>query len=222
MTGLAKVGDRIEHGQPIPGNVVRMRDAQNTEGHAWVRVPESTTRWDYVFGSNPGKRQGALAERELMAAWFPMTVTEVDPEPQPAKPQVFEVPQPPPGVTRVTLVDPRTHALLYAAVAPDGDDWYIEDRATQPFTWVQLFVMAKDAKLTDATPPREPRTWEGLTGAPRDLDAFTGVSGTVYRRWAPNSAYYFPPPRDTRAMFRDARPLSHWREVDGPLTEVLS
>jgi hypothetical protein len=84
---IARVGDVIEHGQPIPANVVRMRDAQNSEGHTWVRVPDSTTRWDYVFGRNPGKRQGALAERDLMSSWWPMTVVEVDPEPQPAEPE---------------------------------------------------------------------------------------------------------------------------------------
>lgn len=63
-------------------------------------------------------------------------------------------------------------------------------------------------------PPPEPRTWPKLDPAPEDVVAFRGASGVVYRH--ASDGYWYP-----ESPGRGQHLLSHWREVDGPLTEVL-
>lgn len=72
---LAKVGDVIEHGQDIPGNVVRFLDVVGDE---WRRVsPEP--RWTFMEGEE-GIPQYDREDLKARPRWFPLTVVEVDPE----------------------------------------------------------------------------------------------------------------------------------------------
>lgn len=82
MSDLAKVGDVIEYGQDIPPNVVRFTDAQRQPGYFWARTTIDPLRFDYRCpGAVPLK---GLLVKDLEEQWWPMTVVEVDPEPQPA------------------------------------------------------------------------------------------------------------------------------------------
>lgn len=82
---LARVGDVIEHGQPIPANVRVLRDKVNDlwepQRGGWI-----LTRDD---GTATTERERADAEpateAHLLMFWAPLTVVEVDPEPQPAE-----------------------------------------------------------------------------------------------------------------------------------------
>lgn len=125
---------------------------------------------------------------------------------------------------------PEVHPLIVAAVGIDserrytrvGHLWRREFGEGGLALLVEMLDEEKpDGVRVELAPPREPRTWPKLDGPPKDLPSVRGASGIVYRRWADNSAYYFPPPGpQRRAVFGDAKLLSHWREVDGPLTEV--
>ena len=76
---LARVGDVIAHGQAIPANVVRMRDC---DGDRWRR---SGYGWFcYEFHGEP--YSGSTVPGAPDEVFWPMTVVEVDPEPQPAEP----------------------------------------------------------------------------------------------------------------------------------------
>lgn len=79
---LARVGDVIEHGQDIPANVVRLADASedvlDRPTAFWSRRAPGMYSWrDY------GDRCDLASHSE--PEWWPMTVVEVDPEPQPAE-----------------------------------------------------------------------------------------------------------------------------------------
>jgi hypothetical protein len=185
---LAQVGDVIQHGQPIPANVVRMRDQQHNPNHPefWHRMPHG--RWSWLReGAQPFGVGCSFEHTQKDADWWPMTVVEVDPEPQPADesdltglprtldeflndlmdeafsdggrdngfsprtrelrdeilsrwplqpaepsvPQVFEVPQPPPGVTEPSddQVELINRLMLNIPESWDGDesgDWIVE------------------------------------------------------------------------------------------------
>lgn len=70
---LARVNDVIQHGQPIPGNVVKLID---NEGDVFWRDPEREGRWAWrVAGNYNFDDDDSLR---------PFRVVEVDPEPQPA------------------------------------------------------------------------------------------------------------------------------------------
>lgn len=82
---LARVDDVIEHGQPIPANVRVLRDKINDlwepQRGGWI-----LTRYD---GTATTERERAdtkpATEAHLLMFWAPLTVVEVDPEPQPAE-----------------------------------------------------------------------------------------------------------------------------------------
>lgn len=88
-------------------------------------------------------------------------------------PQVFEIPQPPPSVKQVKTDSGRL------IVRMGGDHWLDSQTAAlhRPddqvgSSWNNL--LASHRRLTDATPPREPRTWEqydiGVTDLPKVVD----------------------------------------------------
>jgi hypothetical protein len=139
-----------------------------------------------------------------------------------------------PGPLRLTLpeVPPGTVALRFfdndefparAERTPDGL-WRIGDTV---YTLADLFVLALDKQLTvELAPPREPRTWPRIDSAPDSVKSFTGESGLRYvRHLAPNGTptnLFQPDPAVTLLGERiPAATLSHWAEVDGPLTEVF-
>lgn len=77
---LARVGDRIEHGQGIPANVVRLTDQ---DGDPWIRNEDEPGTWRGAWSAAVragSHRRYALTDGSLR----PFTVVEVDPEPQPA------------------------------------------------------------------------------------------------------------------------------------------
>lgn len=78
---LARVGDVIEHGQDIPVNVVRLRDM--TED-AWRRLATDPVTYTYMGYDDPEPSYTA-DQMGKHKHWWPMTVVEVDPEPQPAE-----------------------------------------------------------------------------------------------------------------------------------------
>lgn len=71
----ARVGDVIEHGQAIPDNVVRMTDAEGDEWNRWPIEPD-------MFRCDREPVTVETLQKQL--SFWPMTVLEVDPEPQPA------------------------------------------------------------------------------------------------------------------------------------------
>lgn len=135
----------------------------------------------------------------------------------PGGPRVFEVPTSPRGVTRVGDSQGEVWAL-------DSDDglWHCDEQGWSPLPW--RLLLADHGPLTDATPPREPRTWPKLDSAPGDLSKVRGKSGMVYVRSAVVTSYpAFVAEHNAGSdgEFRLARALSHWQETDGPLTEVF-
>lgn len=140
-----------------------------------------------------------------------------DPAPRP-DPLVLSLPKVPEDTVALVGIESGTRWTRYdgplSVLSPE--QW--EDMRTGRVQALGYVLVDEGGSVRiESTPPREPRTWPRLDGAPGDLHAVRGASGNVYQRWAQNSAYYFP----KRAMFKDAKLLSHWREVDGPLTEVL-
>lgn len=81
---LARVGDRIEHGEAIPANVVALRDADGDTEMAWWRVSVEPLAF-YFNDERPRPGFVGSPVEKLAAKWFPMTVVEVDPEPQSAE-----------------------------------------------------------------------------------------------------------------------------------------
>jgi hypothetical protein len=78
---LARVGDVIEHGQDIPANVRQICDRYES---IWYRNPIGHFHLDpdddpATCGDN------CMTGEHILAAYGPMTVVEVDPEPQPAE-----------------------------------------------------------------------------------------------------------------------------------------
>jgi hypothetical protein len=82
---LARVGDVIEHGQPIPANVTVLRDADTDR---WVRTTQGG--WEQLDRGPSTGRGCRWDELTKCERWFPMTVVEVDPEPQPAEPCIAQ------------------------------------------------------------------------------------------------------------------------------------
>jgi hypothetical protein len=82
---LARAGDVIEHGQPIPANVVRLSEAIPVEDRSWRRVEPG--RFEYYDRRQDRVVVGPVNLRmPEWAEFYPMAVVEVDPEPQPAEP----------------------------------------------------------------------------------------------------------------------------------------
>jgi hypothetical protein len=84
---LAQVGDRIEHGQEIPANVVRLRDPVTSDpDECWVRDSIDPLSFRFLRSNGTCGAPTAVAELLNWQRWWPMTVVEVDPEPQPDEP----------------------------------------------------------------------------------------------------------------------------------------
>lgn len=79
----AKVNDVIEHGETIPANVAKVKDRS---GDRWRRsVSTASNNWVlYEYRGEPNNDGTVRDGDEVSVAWGPLTVVEVDPEPQPA------------------------------------------------------------------------------------------------------------------------------------------
>lgn len=121
---LARVGDRIEHGQPVPDNVVRARDAV---GHIW-----GTERAELDI------RQFA---RVPVSDWWPLTVVEVDPEPQPAEPEPVDL------LELVRLYGHEGHESGFAATERDEEaDDHHDGKARRLYDQIEAEVRALRAE----------------------------------------------------------------------------
>jgi hypothetical protein len=84
---LARVGDVIERGQPIPANARTVRDKVQD---LWDRDPRGGWILTECRGEPTTEQERADTEpvraEGLLLFWAPLTVVEVDPEPQPAEP----------------------------------------------------------------------------------------------------------------------------------------
>lgn len=109
---LARVGDVIEHGRAIPANVVRMVDADRTAGRSWRRV--NGTDFEYYDADDDEVVLEALDPAICNGGWWPMTVVEVDPEPQPAERRLV-------GPPHAHLDAPCTDACYEPAESGPGD-----------------------------------------------------------------------------------------------------
>lgn len=84
---LARVGDRIEHGETIPANVVRFADNSDD---AWWRTSTNPLKYTWIEDDDDPYGLDEIAEREH---FYPMTVVEVDPVAQPVDLQPVEQPR---------------------------------------------------------------------------------------------------------------------------------
>lgn len=134
-----------------------------------------------------------------------------------------------PGPLVLTLPEVPPGAVLAGASGHDyvlrGGVW---DDVVGPWSGKLGAVLDREhpkGVTVELAPPREPRTWPKLDAAPVDLKAFTGRSGTRYVRSAKVSTYaaFVPESKvgDARELISCAT-ASHWQEIDGPLTEVLT
>ena len=83
---LARVGDVIAHGETIPANVRVLRDKVNDlwerQRGGWILA-----RYDGTATTEQERADTEPADdARLLLFWAPLTVVEVDPEPQPAEP----------------------------------------------------------------------------------------------------------------------------------------
>lgn len=90
-------------------------------------------------------------------------------------PRRFEAPPQPPGVTRVT--DPQGDAYWLMTSGPKAGLWMGEGGVE----WVWSMLLGSQGPLTDATPPRKPRTWKQLEPTPDNISDVIEVRGQHYR-----------------------------------------
>lgn len=124
-------------------------------------------------------------------------------------PAVFEVPQPGANVTRVT--DTGRYYVLH-----DDGTWWSEDGTSGPWHWNSLIADC-GGRLTDATPPREPRTWPRLIEE-TEFPALVEV-GSLGRLQHVGDGDYEPVPlNDASLVYRllELRLLGDVREVIEP------
>jgi hypothetical protein len=201
-----KAGDRIEAG-PIPATVTALRTIGDDE---LVRMPDG---WWCCSPEDPDSCSRHTDDEMLADA--PLTVIRLA-SARPPAPQVYSIPEQPEGVTRVETYNPqldRTETWELLDSGPHRGYWRSASSGGL-LTWPHLLI--EEGSVTVA--PREPRTWEALDKAPRDVQQVRGKSGTVYRRFAPYNEHgtlWTADGGDNCHVF------SALREDDGPLTEVF-
>ena len=202
----ARVGDVIEHGQPIPGNVAELSDSSSTNGWGrWVRSVNGLWNWaptaDDVESAElrvggcteavmTDLDSGCLPYRvEAVSYTRPLTVVEVDPEPQPAEPglrdQLLSMWQE--YATSSDVVDDAhlvrwVNALIenlgYASqrlkrseasegtVVQAARRWYYEHGFKPGYLPRNIHGSDRDLKLAveQISPPREARVWPKIDG----------------------------------------------------------
>jgi hypothetical protein len=196
---LARVGDVIAHGRPIPGNVRRMLDVETDH---WIRVPEG---WHLEGSSNLPK---ALPHRD----YWPMTVVGVDLEAQPVERHCYDSAEHPPhtwvyapgmtsrAVFACTGKRPASGPVVLALPqVPDGAVALIGGRTGRRYElrngWWRnddvawggnlAAVLHDEGSVTvEFAPPREPRVWPKLEATISDLPDVVEVdrAGTWRRR----------------------------------------
>lgn len=102
---LARVGDVIEWGQRVSANVVRLEDSADDQWHRAARDP----LWFTCMGGDPVSVAGLRATER----WWPMTVVEVDPEPQPVGRWLHDC-----GKAMDSATRPGPHACAHCGNAP--------------------------------------------------------------------------------------------------------
>lgn len=185
----ARVGDVIEHGQPIPANVVRFRDSQDDR---WRRLGTPQPLFTHMPDDDPV----TYAPEELQARprWWPMTVVEVDPESQPAdttcaqcsirlaangsdvcanceRDNALKPAAPGPVVLTLPVVPDGAVALIGKATGGR----YVPYLLTASWVWPGAEqttpvgeVLDEEGSVTvEFAPPREPRTWPKLDAVPK-------------------------------------------------------
>jgi hypothetical protein len=135
-----------------------------------------------------------------------------------------------PGPLRLTLPEVPDGATLIGNASGNrytchlaSEGWCSPERG--PISLGRLLTV-EGGVTVELAPPRELRTWPRIDSAPDSVKSFTGESGQRYvRHLAPNGTptnLFQPDPAVTLLGERiPAATLSHWAEVDGPLTEVL-
>ena len=108
---LARVGDVIAHGEAIPANVFRFVDDAND---AWWRTSTDPRKYTWIEGDDDPYDLDEIADRQ---SYWPMTVTEVDPELRPA---CFKCGRSTGRIVEVSAAKPRfMHA--YGSCESDGE-----------------------------------------------------------------------------------------------------
>ena len=132
----------------------------------------------------------------------------------PQVPRVFEVPQSPEDVTRVS----DSQAAIWAL---DSDDnlWHCDEQGWSPLPWHLL--LADHGPLVEAAPPREPRTWPRLVDeATSDLPDVVDVigDGRWHRLTEPGAEHLYARPGHEDNWRLSLRGLREWGEVREVLT----
>ncbi len=168
---LARVGDVIEHGQAIPANVVGLRDV---EDDLWGLTPRG--HW-HMENNVPGCNESCPGSGPISQDYFPYTVTEVDPEPQPA---CFKCGQSSGRIVEVSAAKPRfMHA--YGSCESNGE---VTERVAHTFglEWPRPKSQSA-AEVLDLEPPAE--SGPVVLSLPQVPDgAVALVGGTSGKRFA--------------------------------------
>lgn len=164
---LARVGDVIEHGQDIPANVVLMSHINNGGVPTVTRVRRILETGLSRYWT--GGRMQTWDDGQIPRHLYPLTVIEVDPEPQPGEsgPPVLTLPDVPKGA--VALVGGRT-----------GQRFTVDPEATGRAVWtngsLSRWTLANlldqeqpEGVTVEFAPPREPRTWGQIDGTVEGL-----------------------------------------------------
>lgn len=169
---LARVGDVIEHGEPIPPNVVRMTGsyALNTPATITRVIETGLSRywtggrmqtWDDLSTTDVA---GKATCDTCRAQADEDAVAHQRGKPADSGPLVLALPVVPDGTVALITAD----GTRFAAKGPGW--WQSDHRGTMSFAR----LLAEGAPLTvEMAPPREPRTWPKLDGPPEidDLPA---------------------------------------------------
>lgn len=244
-TALAKVGDRIEHGQPIPGNVRVLRDY---DGDLWWR--NAIGHFHTNQHADPTTCSGCGG---TVKHFTPLTVVEVDPEPQPAdveqcyecettgqncwahrKADFYNGPEPDPSqpvVLRLPEVPEGAEALVGRKTGwrwlPYSEDGWQNGAGMGDADWAEgtfaevLAIEHPDGVTLEFAPPREPRTWPKLDPTPSEVRTVQIIGGPnhaeVWRRDAGMSLFRPAGEPDGAALsLAELRELGDVREVIEP------
>lgn len=135
-------------------------------------------------------------------------------------PLVLTLPQVPEGAVALGGASSGTR---YPAHESGG--WRNPDDGGAP--WKLSAVLDREGSVTvEMAPPREPRTWPKLDGAPDEVRKVRGQSGCFYIRTNDPTIRGASVPlwawsNGSMTDLGNARPFSEWQELDGPLTEVF-
>lgn len=132
----------------------------------------------------------------------------------------FELPEEPTGATRAITYDTGSgETLIWEKIRGGAYQGMWQNLKGGRMWWHELLVNHGPVDVE-----RTPRVFDALLVSLTDLGRFRGKSGTVYVLGKESYDYpaYVPVAFvGELSEWQYAASLSHWREIDGPLTEVF-